>query len=48
MKDVRCLLGIHKWRRRQIEQSQYFACARCSKERDPASFGPLGMGGGIS
>ena len=34
MKDVRCLMGLHKWRKRQIEDSQYLVCARCNKEGD--------------
>jgi hypothetical protein len=33
MKDLRCLLGWHDYKRRQIEDSQYFECARCHKER---------------
>jgi hypothetical protein len=49
MKDLRCLLGLHKWRKRQIEGSQYLACGRCNKERDTVPSGPSGRGfGGIT
>jgi len=49
MKDLRCLVGFHRWQRRQVEDSQYLVCARCGRERDTVSSGPLGRGlGGIS
>lgn len=49
MKDVRCMLGMHKWQRRQVEDSQYLACVRCGRDRPAAPAGPLGRGvGGLS
>lgn len=33
MKDVRCMLGMHKWLKRQIEDSQYLLCTRCGRDR---------------
>lgn len=33
MKDVRCLFGLHKWQKKQIEDSQYVTCRRCGKDR---------------
>lgn len=33
MKDVRCLIGVHHWVKRQIENSQYVTCSRCGKDR---------------
>lgn len=49
MKDVRCALGMHKWLRRQIEDSQYLLCARCGRDKPMVPAGPLGRGlGGLS
>ena len=33
MKDIRCMVGMHQWQKKQIEDSQYVACARCGKDR---------------
>jgi hypothetical protein len=33
MKDIRCTLGLHKWKKQQIENSQFVACQRCGKDR---------------
>jgi len=33
MKDIRCLVGLHHWQKKQIEESQYVACRRCGKDR---------------
>lgn len=33
MKDVRCVIGVHHWVKRQIENSQYVTCSRCGKDR---------------
>ncbi|GAB6939135.1 hypothetical protein JCM11754A_26620 [Isoptericola variabilis] len=33
MRDVRCVLGMHQWLRRQNEDSQYLLCARCGRDR---------------
>lgn len=49
MKDVRCVVGRHKWQRRQIEDSRYLACTRCGRERNTVPTGPLGGGmGGLA
>ncbi len=49
MKDVRCALGMHKWIRRQIEDSQFLVCSRCGRDRATDPAGPLGRGvGGLS
>ena len=40
MKDIRCSLGWHKPLKRQVEDSQYYECARCGKQMD--STGPGG------
>ena len=38
MKKVRCLLGLHNWRRNHNEQGQaYLTCRNCGKEEDPGS-----------
>lgn len=46
MKDLRCLVGMHRWLRRQVEDSQYFTCGRCGKERNATPAGPMGRGFG--
>jgi len=33
VRDLRCLLGLHRWRKKQIEDSQYVTCRRCGKDR---------------
>lgn len=33
MKDVRCIIGAHRWVKRQIEDSQYVTCRRCGRDR---------------
>lgn len=49
VKDLRCMLGMHKWRKRQVEDSQYLACARCGRERNTIPPGPTGTGiGGLT
>lgn len=39
MRDVRCLLGSQKWRRRQIEDAEDLACVGCGKGRDTVTSG---------
>ncbi|MGH3112916.1 MAG: hypothetical protein ACRDOP_05560 [Gaiellaceae bacterium] len=46
---MRCMLGMHKWLKRQNEDSQYLLCARCGRDRATDPAGPLGRGlGGLS
>jgi hypothetical protein len=49
MKDIRCSLGLHKYVKKQIEDSQYWTCARCGKDGPGGGVtGPIaGVGGGI-
>lgn len=35
MKDIRCLIGWHRFERRQVEGSQYVECRRCGLDRPP-------------
>jgi hypothetical protein len=46
MTDLRCLFGLHKWQKKQIEDSQFFQCSRCGKDHPGShmSANP-GMGG---
>lgn len=49
VKDLRCMLGWHDYKRRQTEDSQYFECARCGKDRPgnrPSSNPWMGSAGG--
>lgn len=49
MKDLRCILGMHKWRKHWIEDSQYLTCARCGAEGNTIPPGPTGSGfGGLT
>jgi hypothetical protein len=37
-RSLRCLLGMHTWRKRHNEQGQiYRTCQRCGKDDDPGS-----------
>jgi hypothetical protein len=42
MKDIRCILGWHKLLKKQVEDSQYFECARCGKPLDSGGVGGVG------
>jgi Prophage protein (DUF1660) len=42
MKDVRCMLGMHRWAKRQVEDSQYVLCTRCGRDRQTNAAGPMG------
>lgn len=33
MRDVRCLLGRHRWQRRRVEDSVFWECTRCHTDR---------------
>jgi hypothetical protein len=33
VKNLRCLLGMHTWQKKQIEDSQFFQCRRCGRDR---------------
>lgn len=47
MTDIRCLLGMHAWKKRHIEDTAYLECRRCRKQTDPPTRGPMGTGGGL-
>ena len=32
MKDIRCMIGVHKYEIRHVEDSAYRVCRRCGKE----------------
>ena len=32
VKDIRCMIGLHAWVKRQVEDSQYKHCRRCDKD----------------
>lgn len=43
MKNIRCLLGFHKWTRRDRDGMKLIACVRCGKEDDePTPMIPMG------
>jgi hypothetical protein len=46
VKDLRCLLGMHTWQKKQIEDSQYLVCRRCGKDRPAAGHSPTPFGAG--
>jgi hypothetical protein len=45
MRDLRCVLGMHKYVRKQIEDSQFLECQRCGRDKpahvhkSPMAFG---------
>ena len=45
MKDIRCLLGMHAWKKRHIEDSAYLECRRCGKQTDAPTRGPAATAG---
>jgi hypothetical protein len=47
MKDLRCLLNLHAWKKKHIEDSAYLECSRCGKQTSPPTRGPMGTGGGF-
>ena len=47
MKDIRCLVGAHSWKKRHVEDSAYLECRRCGKQTDAPTRGPMGTGGGL-
>ena len=47
VKDLRCLVGVHSWKKRHVEDSAYIECRRCGKQADAPTRGPLGTGGGL-
>lgn len=47
MKDIRCIVGVHAWNKRHVEDSAYLECCRCGRQTDPPTQGPLGTGGGL-
>jgi hypothetical protein len=47
MKDIRCLVGAHAWKKRQVEDSAYLECRRCGRQTDVPTGGVLGIGGGM-
>ena len=45
MKDLRCLILGHKWKKQHVEDSVYLKCVRCGTESQPGNFGgTLGAG----
>ena len=45
MKDIRCLILGHKWKKERIEDSVYLLCVRCTAESQPGNFdGRIGAG----
>lgn len=42
MKDIHCIVGVHAWNKRHVEDSAYLECRRCGSQTDPPTRGPLG------
>ena len=47
MKDIRCLVGVHAWKKRHVEDSAYIECRRCGQPADAPTRGPMGTGRGL-
>lgn len=47
MKDLRCVVNMHAWKKRHVESSAYLECQRCGKQKDAPTPGPMGAGGGL-
>ena len=47
VKDIRCLVGVHAWKKRHVEGSAYLECRRCGKQTDAPTRGPMGTAGGL-
>lgn len=45
MRNLRCLVLGHTWKKKRVEDSAYLQCVRCAKESQPGNFGgTLGAG----
>jgi hypothetical protein len=45
VKDVRCAVLGHKWKKCHVEGSVFLRCVRCGREAEPGNYGgTLGAG----
>jgi hypothetical protein len=33
MRDVRCIVGLHKWKEFRVDGERFYRCVRCGEDR---------------